>query len=87
MWARCRGDVREIYLHKPDQQTLLAPRAVTALLDPLPVDRLRGFGGKLADPNPNRSHGTSRDASLDPQPSPSPAPEQASWARRCGWAG
>ena len=36
-------------LHKPDQQTLLAPRAVSALLDPLPVDRLRGFGGKLGE--------------------------------------
>ena len=39
-------------LHKPDQQTLLAPRAVSALLDPLPVDRLRGFGGKLGRPEP-----------------------------------
>ena len=36
-------------LHKPDQQTLLAPRAVSSLLDPLPVDRLRGFGGKLGE--------------------------------------
>ena len=36
-------------LHKPNQQTVLPPQSVTALLDPLPVDRLRGFGGKLGD--------------------------------------
>merc|ERR1711920_494603 len=36
-------------LHKPNQQTVLPPCAVTALLDPLPVDRLRGFGGKLGE--------------------------------------
>jgi len=34
-------------LHKPNQQTLLPRGAVHALLDPLPIDRLRGFGGKL----------------------------------------
>lgn len=34
-------------LHKPNQQTILPASAVTALLDPLPIDRLRGFGGKL----------------------------------------
>ena len=34
-------------LHKPNQQTVLPPSAVHALLDPLPVDRLRGFGAKL----------------------------------------
>jgi len=36
-------------LHKPNQQTVLLESAVTDLLDPLPVDRLRGFGGKLGD--------------------------------------
>lgn len=36
-------------LHKPNQQTVLPPSAVLTLLDPLPVDRLRGFGGKLGD--------------------------------------
>eukprot|EP00929_Paragymnodinium_shiwhaense_P084193 TRINITY_DN45002_c0_g1_i2.p1 TRINITY_DN45002_c0_g1~~TRINITY_DN45002_c0_g1_i2.p1 ORF type:complete len:525 (+),score=121.12 TRINITY_DN45002_c0_g1_i2:66-1577(+) len=36
-------------LHKPNQQTVLPPDAVAELLDPLPVDRLRGFGGKLGD--------------------------------------
>jgi len=36
-------------LHKPNQQTVLPPVAVADLLDPLPVDRLRGFGGKLGD--------------------------------------
>ena len=36
-------------LHKPNQQTVLPPSAVHALLDPLPVDRLRGFGGKLGE--------------------------------------
>eukprot|EP00931_Biecheleriopsis_adriatica_P088959 TRINITY_DN63174_c0_g1_i1.p1 TRINITY_DN63174_c0_g1~~TRINITY_DN63174_c0_g1_i1.p1 ORF type:complete len:665 (-),score=149.97 TRINITY_DN63174_c0_g1_i1:164-2158(-) len=36
-------------LHKPDQQTVLPLDAVADLLDPLPVDRLRGFGGKLGD--------------------------------------
>ena len=35
--------------HKPNQQTLLPPSAVHSLLDPLPVDRLRGLGGKLGD--------------------------------------
>lgn len=36
-------------LHKPDQQTVLPASAVLTLLDPLPVDRLRGFGGKLGE--------------------------------------
>ena len=36
-------------LHKPNQQTVLPPSSVQALLDPLPVDRLRGFGGKLGE--------------------------------------
>ena len=36
-------------LHKPNQQTVLPPSSVRALLDPLPVDRLRGFGGKLGE--------------------------------------
>eukprot|EP00403_Amphidinium_massartii_P012441 CAMPEP_0178413966 /NCGR_PEP_ID=MMETSP0689_2-20121128/22796_1 /TAXON_ID=160604 /ORGANISM="Amphidinium massartii, Strain CS-259" /LENGTH=682 /DNA_ID=CAMNT_0020035247 /DNA_START=73 /DNA_END=2118 /DNA_ORIENTATION=+ len=36
-------------LHKPNQQTVLPTCAVFALLDPLPVDRLRGFGGKLGE--------------------------------------
>lgn len=36
-------------LHKPNQQTVLSPAAVAELLDPLPVDRLRGFGGKLGE--------------------------------------
>ena len=36
-------------LHKPNQQTLLPAGAVRSLLDPLPVDRLRGFGGKLGE--------------------------------------
>ncbi|KAL1527241.1 hypothetical protein AB1Y20_015917 [Prymnesium parvum] len=36
-------------LHKPAQQTVIPPHAVRALLDPLPVDRLRGFGGKLGE--------------------------------------
>lgn len=36
-------------LHKPNQQTLLPPCAVQELLDPLPIDRLRGFGGKLGE--------------------------------------
>ena len=34
-------------LHKPNQQTILPASAVQALLDPLPIDRLRGFGGKM----------------------------------------
>ena len=34
-------------LHKPDQQTILPPASVSSLLEPLPIDRLRGFGGKL----------------------------------------
>jgi len=34
-------------LHKPNQQTLLPASSVGALLDPLPIDRLRGFGGKM----------------------------------------
>lgn len=36
-------------LHKPNQQTLMPRHAIRALLDPLPVDRLRGFGGKLGE--------------------------------------
>ena len=36
-------------LHKPNQQTVLPRSATHALLDPLPVDRLRGFGGKLGE--------------------------------------
>jgi len=36
-------------LHKPNQQTVMPPEAIHALLDPLPVDRLRGFGGKLGE--------------------------------------
>ena len=36
-------------LHKPNQQTVLPRPAVRSLLDPLPVDRLRGFGGKLGE--------------------------------------
>ena len=36
-------------LHKPNQQTVLPPDSVRALLDPLPIDRLRGFGGKLGE--------------------------------------
>eukprot|EP00928_Gymnodinium_smaydae_P056801 TRINITY_DN4011_c1_g4_i1.p1 TRINITY_DN4011_c1_g4~~TRINITY_DN4011_c1_g4_i1.p1 ORF type:complete len:708 (-),score=134.94 TRINITY_DN4011_c1_g4_i1:302-2425(-) len=36
-------------LHKPNQQTVLPAGAVAELLDPLPVDRLRGFGGKLGE--------------------------------------
>ena len=66
-------------LHKPDQQTLLAPRAVSALLDPLPVDRLRGFGGELGDLNPDHSHSTSPNTltlaltlTLTPKPRPWP---------------
>ena len=34
-------------LHKPNQQTLLLPRAVMTLLEPLPIGRLWGLGGKL----------------------------------------
>ena len=85
-------------LHKPDQQTLLAPRAVSALLDPLPVDRLRGFGGKLGDLNPSRSHSPPNpdpdpdpnpnlDPDPGPKPNPNPEPNQASWARHCGSVG
>ena len=36
-------------LHKPGQQTALFPSAVPALLRELPVDRLRGLGGKLGE--------------------------------------
>ena len=36
-------------LHKPNQQTALFPCAVPALLRGLPVDRLRGLGGKLGE--------------------------------------
>ena len=36
-------------LHKPNQQTVLPPSSVRSLLDPLPVDRLRGFGSKLGE--------------------------------------
>ena len=36
-------------LHKPNQQTALFPSAVPALLRGLPVDRLRGLGGKLGE--------------------------------------
>ena len=36
-------------LHKPNQQTALFPSAVPALLRELPVDRLRGLGGKLGE--------------------------------------
>ena len=36
-------------LHKPNQQTVMPRLAIHALLDPLPVDRLRGFGGKLGE--------------------------------------
>eukprot|EP00966_Prymnesium_polylepis_P269821 6233108-Prymnesium_polylepis.1 len=36
-------------LHKPNQQTVLPPSSVRALVDPLPIDRLRGFGGKLGE--------------------------------------
>lgn len=34
-------------LHKPDQQTVVLPRAVAALLRDLPLDRLSGLGGDL----------------------------------------
>eukprot|EP00931_Biecheleriopsis_adriatica_P059272 TRINITY_DN35440_c0_g1_i1.p1 TRINITY_DN35440_c0_g1~~TRINITY_DN35440_c0_g1_i1.p1 ORF type:complete len:584 (+),score=155.31 TRINITY_DN35440_c0_g1_i1:79-1830(+) len=36
-------------LHKPDQQTILLPHAVPALLKDLPLDRLPGLGGDLGN--------------------------------------
>ena len=34
-------------MHKPDQQTVIPPRAVPALMHDLPLKKVRNFGGKL----------------------------------------
>lgn len=34
-------------LNKPDQQTIVPPRAAAALLADMPLGKIRNFGGKL----------------------------------------
>eukprot|EP01065_Artemidia_motanka_P001851 TRINITY_DN10865_c0_g1_i2.p1 TRINITY_DN10865_c0_g1~~TRINITY_DN10865_c0_g1_i2.p1 ORF type:complete len:395 (+),score=130.48 TRINITY_DN10865_c0_g1_i2:611-1795(+) len=36
-------------LHKPNQQTLVLPQAVSTLMRPLPLDRVGGLGGKFGE--------------------------------------